>query len=161
MGYQYSLTIYNKSSHADHFMVFQNDPGGFDKNAMALAWFAKFSNPGPSVTVKFTWTIDWGFSWGDTGPLGSGVQYEAPETALAAPGKNAITLDYNGAYSFTNQQAGPDPNRYYIAETKNIPVGSTASVGVTMSGSTVYATQARPNNNLHPLAPPGLLRGLR
>ena len=148
MGFQYSLTVYNKSSHSDYFMMFQNDPGSFDKNALALAWFAKFSNPGPSVLVKFTWTIDWGFSWADTGPLSQGAMYNVSETAAASDGKNAITLAYNGAYQFTNQQAGPDEYRLFIAESSNIPVASSASIGVTMSGKTVYATQARPNNNL-------------
>ena len=148
MGFQYSLTVYNKSSHSAYFMMFQNDPGSFDKNAMALAWFAKFSNPGPSVMVKFTWTVDWGFSWADTGPLSNGAMYDASETAAATSDKNFITLDYNGAYTFMPLQSGADPYRLYIAETKNIPVASSASVGVTMSGKTVYATQARPNTNL-------------
>jgi hypothetical protein len=147
VGFKYSLTIYNRSSHTDHFMVFQNDPGSFDKNAMALAWFAKLSNPGPTAMVKFTWTVDWGFSWADTGPLSNGAKYEASETAAVDQG-NAITLDYNGAYRFTKQQKGSDPNLMYIGEASSIPVGSAASVGVTMSGRTVYATQARPNNNL-------------
>lgn len=148
MAYEYTLTVNNHSAHSDYFMVFQNDPGSFDRNALALAWFAKYSNPGPTVTVKFTWTIDWGFSWADTGVLSAGVKYDASEVVLAAPTKNQITLDYNGAFQFTNQQAGPDPALLYIGESPNIPVNSAGSVGITMSGSTVYATQARPNNNL-------------
>lgn len=145
MSYEYSLTIINHASHSAYFMVYQNDPGTFDPNAKALAWFSKYSNPGPNVTVKFTWTVDWGFSWADTGELTRGVVYSATDKVAATQTTNQISLDYNGAYMFTNQQAGPDPNRFYIAETGNIPVNASASVGITMSGSTVYATQAQPN----------------
>lgn len=148
MSYTYTLTINNHSAHSDYFMVFQNDPGSFDPNAMSVAWFSKYSNPGPNVTVEFSWTIDWGFSWAETGVLAAGVQYIAADQREASSTTNQITLDYNGAFQFTNQQPGPDPSRFYIVETGNIPVDSSGSVGVTMSGSTVYATQARPNNNL-------------
>lgn len=90
---EYSLTIYNKSKHSNFFMVYQNDPGSFAPDAMAIAWFAQYSNPG--AVVKFTWNIDWGFSWAETGKLAEGVRYEASQTALASPGKNQIVLDYN------------------------------------------------------------------
>lgn len=146
--YTYSLTIVNHSAHSDSFMVFQNDPGSFAPNALALAWFAKFSNPGPNVSVKFTWTIDWGFSWADTGTLSPGVIFSASDQRSASPTTNMIPLSYNGAYQFGPQTAGADPNLFYIAEDGSIPVGSSASVGITMSGSTVYAAQARPNNNI-------------
>lgn len=148
MSYTYTLTVNNHSSHSDYLMVFQNDPGSFSPDAMAVAWFSKYSNPGPNVVVEFTWTIDWGFSWADTGVLAAGVKYVASDQREAGPTTNQITLDYNGAFQFTNQGPGPDPSRFYIAETGNIPVDSSGSVGMTMSGSTVYATQARPNNNL-------------
>jgi rhizosphere induced protein len=148
MAFDYSVIVTNHSSHSNYFMMFQDDPGSFDSNALALAWFAKFSNPGPGVQVKFTWTIDWGFSWADTGKLAAGVRYEASETESSGPSTNLITLDYNGAFMFTSQQAGADPNRLYIRETANIPVRSQGAVGITMSGKTVYATQARPNTNL-------------
>jgi len=148
MGYTYSVVITNHSSHPDYFMLFQNDPGSWDKNAMAVAWFAKYSNPSPNATVKFSWTIDWAFSWAETGELKPGIQFEASDSVKTSPTTNQITLTYNGAYDFANQQAGADPARLYLREDGSIPLNSLASVGVTMSGSTVYATQARPNQNL-------------
>lgn len=148
MAYTYSLNVINHSSHSDSFMVFQNDPGSFAPNALALAWFSKFSNPGPNVMVKFTWTIDWGFSWADTGTLSPGVIFNASDKVSASPTTNKIPLSYNGAYQFGAQTAGADPNLFYIAEDGSIPVSSSASVGITMSGSTVYAAQARPNTNI-------------
>ena len=39
--------------------------------------FAKW--PGPNVTVKVTWTVDWGFSWADTGELQPGIIFEASD----------------------------------------------------------------------------------
>jgi len=148
MAYIYSVTITNHASHSDYFMVYQNDPTSWSPNALALAWFAKYSNPAPNATVKFSWVIDWGFSWGETGELKEGVNFEASDFVMSSPDKNQITLDYNGAYDFTEQQKGPDPSRLYLRQTGSIPIKSQASVGVTMSGSTVYATQARPNTNL-------------
>ena len=149
MAMQYSLTVNNQASHSAYFMVYQNDPTLWDPNALSIAWFAKFSNPSPTSKVKFSWGVDWGFSWGDTGKLQAGVQYDASETyEPQGPSDNLITLDYNGAYFFGTPSAGADPNRFYMQESKNIPVGSSASVGMTMSGNTVYAVQARPNQNL-------------
>lgn len=146
MSYQYSVTINNQASHSAYLMLFQNDPTSWDPNALALAWFSKFSNP--SSKVKFTWTVDWGMSWSETGELKPGINFDASEKYDPTGGKNKITLDYNGAYQFTNPESGVDAGRFYIKETPNIPVNSKASVGMTMSGSTVYATQARPNQNL-------------
>jgi hypothetical protein len=148
MGYTYSVSIVNHSSHPAYFMLYQNDPTSWDPNALALAWFAKFSNPGPNALVKFSWAVEWGFSWAETGTLKPGIQYEASDSRTSSPGNNQITLTYNGAYDFVSQQAGADPNRLYIKEDASIPINSAASVGVTMSGSTVYATQARPTTNL-------------
>ncbi len=148
MGKQYSVTVHNQASYPAYFMVFQSDPTQWDPNAMAIAWFAKFSNPSPTARVTFSWSVDTGFSWAETGELKPGIQFAASETYDPTGGKNQITLDYNGAYLFTNPTQGPDPARFYLAESRNIPVNSIASVGVTMSGSTVYAVQARPNQNL-------------
>lgn len=148
MTYNYSLTITNHATKSNYFMVYQNDPTSWDPNALAVAWFAKYSNPGPNVTVSFSWQINWGFSWADTGTLKAGIQYEASDYVDIKSGKNKITLDYNGAYNFTNQEQGPTPDHFYLAEDGNIPVNSNASVGITLHGNTVYATQAEPNTNL-------------
>lgn len=148
MGKQYSITINNQASHSASFMLFQSDPGAWSPNALAVAWFAKKSNPSPTSRVKFIWTVDIGLSWADTGPLGPGAIYQASETFDPTGTLNQVTLDYNGAYFFSNPVKGADPARIYLQESPNIPVASGASVGVTMSGKPVYATQAMPNTNL-------------
>lgn len=149
MAQQYTLTVNNQAKKSAYFMVYQNDPTSWDKNALSIAWFAKYSNPSPTAKIKFTWNVDWGFSWAETGTLHAGIQFDASEIFLPTGATdNKITLDYNGAYFFDNETAGADPARLYLAESKNIPTDSLASVGVTMSGNTVYAVQASPNQNL-------------
>ncbi|MGE8202360.1 MAG: hypothetical protein ACN6RL_16030, partial [Variovorax sp.] len=127
---------------------FQNDPTQWAPNALSLAWFAEFSNPGPSSRVKFQWSVDTGFSWAETGELQPGTQFTATETYDATGLNNKITLDYDRAYRFVNPIPGPDRSRFYLAESASVPGRSAAAVGVTMGGSTVYAAQARPNQNL-------------
>jgi len=149
MAQQYSLTVNNHASKSAYFMVYQNDPTSWDPNALSIAWFAKYSNPSPRAKIKFQWNIDWGFSWAETGTLKAGIQFEASETYQpTGAADNKILLDFNGAYFFNGESAGADPDRLYIVESKNIPVNSKASVGVTMGGNTVYAVQAQPNQNL-------------
>jgi hypothetical protein len=148
MGNIYSVTINNRSSHSDYFMVFQNDPTAWAPNAMALAWFSKYSNPSPTAELTFEWTVDVGFSWAETGDLQPGIRFAASEKYIPQGGKNKITLDYNKGYLFTDEDQGPDKDRFYLAQSPDIPLKSLASVGVTMSGSTVFAAQARPNVNL-------------
>jgi hypothetical protein len=148
MGKKYSVTVNNRASHSAFFMVFQNDPTSWSPNALSLAWFAKYSNPSKTARVKFEWTVDTGFSWAETGELKPGIQFAATELYDPSNGLNKITLDYNGAYQFIDPTSGADKDRFYLNETKNIPLKSQAAVGVTMSGSTVYAVQARPNQNL-------------
>lgn len=148
MAKTYSVTVNNRASHSAYFMVFQNDPTSWAPNALSLAWFAKYSNPSPTARIKFQWTVDTGFSWAETGELKPGIQFAASETYDPTGGLNKITLDYNKAYQFVDPSQGADPARFYLGESGNIPLKSLASVGVTMSGSTVFAVQARPNQNL-------------
>jgi len=116
MGMIYSVTVNNHASHSAYFMVFQNDPTQWAPNALSLAWFAEFSNPGPSSRVKFQWSVDTGFSWAETGELQPGTQFTATETYDATGLNNKITLDYDRAYRFVNPIPGPDRSRFYLAE---------------------------------------------
>lgn len=143
---QYSVTIQNNSVHSSYFMIFQNDPAQWDPDAMAVAWFSKYSNP--NQTVKFSWDVEWGFSWADIGTIQPGIRYEESECYEPKNGRTKVTLDYNGAYQFVDKVVGRDPARLYLEQSRNIPIRSSASVGVTMSGKPVYVTQARPNNSL-------------
>lgn len=146
MGKKYSITVHNRASHSACLTVFQNDPTQWSPHAMPLAWFAKFSRP--QSRIRFEWGDDLGFSWAETGELRPGMQFCASETYHPAGGNNQISLAYNGAYHFVNPEHGPDAAGLHLAGSGSIPARSQAAVGVTMSGSTVYATQARPDQNL-------------
>lgn len=148
MGMIYSVTVNNHASHSAYFMVFQNDPTQLAPNALSLAWFAKFSNPGPTSRVKFQWSVDVGFAWAETGELQPGVQFTPTETYEPNGCNNKITLDCNRSYQFVNPAQGPEQSRLYLAQSGAIPARSAAAVGVTMGGSTVYAVQARTGQNL-------------
>jgi len=148
MGKKYSITVNNHASNSAYFMVFQSDPTNWAPNALSLAWFSKYSNPGPTTRVTFEWNLETGFSWAETGELQAGIVYTATETYDPTNGLNRIMLDYNGAYQFVEPSKGPDPARFYLGETGNIPINSKAAVGMTMSGSTVFAVQAMPNQSL-------------
>lgn len=146
MGKKYSITVHNQASHSAYLTVFQNDPTQWSPHAMPLAWFAKFSRP--QSRIRFEWGDDLGFSWAETGELRPGMQFCASETHHPAGGNNQISLVYDGAYHFVNPERGPDAAGLHLAGSGSIPARSQAAVGVTMSGSTVYATQARPHQNL-------------
>ena len=147
MAIQYSVTVDNKANHSDYFMIYQDNPSSWTPSALALVWFAKFSNPGGKV--RFTWSVEWGFSWAETGTLTPGIEFIPSELFDASSGHNMVTFDYQGGvYRFSNPASGPDPSRLYLNESAGIPMSSHASVGVAMAGHTVYAAQARPNMQL-------------
>lgn len=144
MGYKYTLTVNNHSTYASYFILFQKNSSGANSLSLPLAWFSKFSNPSATSRVRFQWTLDWGLSWAETGELRPGVSFFASQVYDLSQG-NKATLDYNGAYEFKEFAKGPEPNQIYLAESANIPVNSKAAIGVTLSGSTVFAVQAQPN----------------
>jgi hypothetical protein len=146
MAKQYSIVITNKARHPGYFMLFQSDPAAWSNNAMALAWLSRYATPGTSV--RLAWNVEYGVSWADTGVLEEGVLYVASENHALAADANQVTLDHRAGFLFTEPARGPQPDRLYLRESADIPVNSTAAVGITMAGSTVYAVQARPNQQL-------------
>ena len=90
--------------------------------------------------------IDYAFTWAQTGPLMPGKQFMASqivETSLTSD--NKISIDYTGgAFAFTSKTLGSQPGLLYVEQSANIPL-NTASIGMAMSGSTVYVAQAAPN----------------
>ncbi len=146
MGKKYSITIHNQADHAACFMVFQNDPIQWSPQALPLAWLT--GSAAPRSRIKFEWGDELGFSWAETGELQPGIQFSASETLDPDGASNMVTLDYDGCYQFVNARQGPDASGLYLAGSDRIPARSKAAVGVTMSGRTVYAVQARPNQAL-------------
>jgi len=166
MGRVYSITITNHASRPDSFMLFQTPLGDWEPGAATtIAWFAQYSSPSPDAAVKFWWTTDdIGFAWADSGPLQPGAVFQPVEIVDTMPPINQWTLTYqNHTYTFIDPRTGPNPASRYLTEDRSIPADASASVGITMAGSTFCAFQARPFWNIayspHPRVPVFLAYG--
>ncbi|MGK4002082.1 hypothetical protein WMF31_05625 [Sorangium sp. So ce1036] len=147
MSVQYSLLFKNNSVNTGSACVYQTDPDITDPNVMSLAWFAQ--GAAPTTEIVFTWTVDYSFTWAQTGVLKPGVRFTASQTWPADLSKtNQVTFtNQGGIYTFTNQTTGARAGSLYITEDGSIPINS-ASVGIGMSGKGTFAVQAQPNQNL-------------
>jgi hypothetical protein len=141
----YSLIFQNNSINLGTACVYQKPPNLGTQDVMALAWFAQ--EAAPTTNIKFSWQIDYAFVWAETGPLIPGVMFSASQTWPADPAgsNNQVTLtDTQGAFTFTDQTAGPQQGNLYIEQDGSIPE-NTASVGIAMSGAGTFVVAAEPN----------------
>jgi rhizosphere induced protein len=136
----YEVVFVNNSTLSGNVCIFQTAVG----SQLSTVWLGRYSYPDTQTTFK--WSIDYAFTWAQTGPLMPGKQFMASqivETSLTSD--NKITIDYtDGAFAFTSKTLGPQPELLYVEQSANIPL-NTASIGMAMSGSTVYVAQAAPN----------------
>ncbi|HEX8254463.1 MAG TPA: protein rhiA [Thermoanaerobaculia bacterium] len=146
-GVEYTVIFQNNSSNAVSACIYQVDTNIFAPNAQSLAWFAKAA--APTTRAVFNWTVDYCFTWAETGELIPGVLFAASQTwAADLTSTNQITFSTaGGMYMFSNQQQGPRPGSLYIREDSAIPLKQ-AAVGIGMSGAGTFAMQAQPNMNL-------------
>lgn len=146
MSTRYSLVVKNNSNNSGSFCLYQKQPDLLP-NAYSLAWFARPTRP--TTMTSFDWTLDYSFVWSETGRLVPGVIFDASEMVPADPASaNQITLTNNGgAFTFQDQSHGPQSGTLYIREASSIPM-NLAAVGIGMSGSGTFVTQAQPNMNL-------------
>ncbi len=143
-GTKYTLNFVNNSSLTGDACVYQQDPDINDPNVMSLAWFCKPATP--TTTVRFEWTIDYSFVWSETGKLQPGVMFTASQDWPAdLTSSNQVQFTkVGGAYTFQNQQQGPQPGTLYVNQDGTITPNQ-ASVGIGMSGSGTFAVQSQPN----------------
>lgn len=142
-GQPYTVVFVNNSPSAGNFCLYQKDPNMNVPNVMSLAWFTKYTYP--TTKASFTWSIDYSFVWSETGQLVPGVLFLASQTVPAGlTSNNTITLDYNQAYVFKNQQTGTPSGSLVINDSATVPVNK-ASVGIGMSGAGTFVVQAQPN----------------
>lgn len=144
---KYTLLVKNNSTLEGDICVYQTSPDINDPKVMSLAWFSEHAHP--TTNLKFDWNLDYCFIWDETGVLKPGITFEASQMWKAnLAGNNKVTLTYkNGAFTFSNQEAGPSDGILYIGEDRTIPI-DTASVGIGMSGAGTFVSQASPNMNL-------------
>ena len=144
MGVVYSVNFLNNSRNSGNACLFQTEASS-PPDAYPVMWFAK-SAP-PSMPVKFQWTVDHSFVWGNAGKVVPGIIFKATQFAAADPARsNEITLarDASGAVSFTNQQAAVPAGTFSIRQESTIPA-NTLAVGLGMSGSPITVVSAQPN----------------
>ena len=144
MSVTYNLIFQNNSSNTWTAAVYQDDPNIGNPDVMSLAWFTKAA--APTTNVQFSWTIDYGFVWSETGTLTDGVVFTASQdwsADLTSTNRVGFT-NQNSAFTFQDQTQGPQPGTLSIVQDGTIPA-NTASVGVSMSGAGTYAVQAQPN----------------
>lgn len=143
---QYSLTCVNSSDQIGSFAVFQKAPPlTTPGNVFSLAWFARATHPG--TTVTFTWSVDYSFVWSETGILKPGIKFSASEVLGANPDRQnnvQLTVDQFGASYFNNLNGNGTPGSLTIQQMANV-VPNRTSVGVGMSGAGTFVVQAAPN----------------
>ena len=157
LGTEYTLRVVNLSPRLWDMCVYQVDPDLGVPDVMSLAWFTKSAHS--STTVTFRWTIDYSFVWAETGTLVPGVLFDATQSWPADPtivgpatksraGNQVGFTREAGAHTFTSTPtSGAQAGSLYVKQDGTISDGS-ASVGVGMSGSGTFVTQAGPNINL-------------
>ena len=143
---KYSVTFRNETSNFGNVCIYQANPYlGYD--VMSLAWFVKPTHPTTEVT--FTWDVNYGFIWDETGEIVPGVIFNAAQVwAADLEQNNKVTFSMvNNAYTFSDLSKGSVAGALEIYEDSTIPIYR-ASVGIAMSGAGIFVKQARPNMNL-------------
>lgn len=108
-----------------------------------LAWMVVGANP--SVSVRFTWSLDYGFLWIDETPARTSQQIVAADPQSA----NRVALSHNqNGFFFGTPTASSPTGSLMIAEDATIPAASEAVAGISMSGAGTFAVPVRPNTNL-------------
>src|SRR5690348_8153030 len=103
-GYQYTVVFQNNSANAGTVVLYQVPPDIPD--SMPLAWLTQYAYPTTRVTL--TWTLEYDFVWSETGILVPGVVASAAQVWPAnLTTTNQVGLTYNRAFTFQNQQTGP------------------------------------------------------
>jgi hypothetical protein len=143
---EYSITFQNYSTNFGNVCIYQTDPN-LGPDVMSLAWFAKPTHP--TTEESFTWTIDYGFIWDETGELVPGVVFDASQVWPAdLTQNNKIKFSRtNDAYTFSDLSKGSISGVLEIDEDDTIPL-KRASIGISMAGAGTFVKQAQPNMTL-------------
>lgn len=144
-GTNYSLTCKNNSSIAWTFYMYQKLPVQ-PSQIFSLAWLTSPYKIAPNSKIKFQWSIDYTFVWGNTGILQPGVTYDAGGSYPCSPNGSNLT-NFNISDN-TPQLTVPTPGgtsgSLTILEGSTFPNGI-FSTGIGMSGQGTFAQQALTN----------------
>ena len=145
MASRYSLTIVNNSDQTGDFCLYQIDPNIRDPYIMSLAWFSKGAHP--TTTLVYEWSLDYNFTWADTGPLVPGVVFKPSEIINGGLiTNNMVTFTQeDGTPHFKDLVTNPAFEGLQHIECDETISRNTTSIGVGMSGAPTFARQSEPN----------------
>lgn len=142
----YSLTLKNRSTRPWTFYVYQKLPQ-LSPNIFSVAWFASPHVMRPGTQIRFEWELNYNFVWSDTGPLTTGVTFEASGVVDSDPAsQNTTRFDYTPTTGpgFSSPARGEPSGSLVINDAPDVP-NNKFSVGIGMSGTGTYVAQAGPN----------------
>lgn len=144
MQYNRTLHFKNNSVNKGDFCIYQKLPDSSRLHVMSLAWLSLPAEP--TTHLKFDWTEDYSFVWSETGVLAPGVMFKASQVWKADLTKaNHVGFRRkDDTYTFEWKDLIPR-TVFAIDQDNSIPM-SDLSVGMGMSGSGVFATQAQPQS---------------
>ena len=149
----YTMNFTNNSSNAWNFCCYQKDPGILDQGALSAAWFVA-PTVHSTTHVNFSWTIDYGLTWSQSGTIGPGIIYNASQNWPVAASLNTVTLTkQGGSYTFDNQRQQAPPAAFNIVQDGSIVPQDGVGIGISMqvqgSGASglnpIYVQNAQPN----------------
>lgn len=152
-GTQYTMNFINNSANSWNFCCYQKDPGILAQGAFSAAWFVA-QTVHPTTQVKFSWTIDYGLTWAQSGTVGPGIIYDASQNWPVTYAENTVTLTKSGgSYTFENQRVQNPTNAFMVVQDGTVVPQDGVGVGISMvvqgsgaSGlSPIYVQGAQPN----------------
>ncbi|UTW64740.1 protein RhiA [bacterium SCSIO 12741] len=144
-GTSYSVNCVNNSTTDWVFYVYQTMPQQ-PSDIFSLAWFASPYKISVGSSIRFNWTIDYSFVWGNTGTVTPGVTFDAGGTVpcdLAGENMTTFSLD-NNAPQLSTPVEGGQAGSLTINEAGNVP-NDVFSTGIGMSGYGTFVQQAYAN----------------
>ena len=149
----YTMNFINNSSNPWNFCCYQKDPGILDQGALSAAWFVA-QTVHTTTHVNFSWTIDYGLTWSQSGTIGPGIIYNASQNWPVVASQNTVTLTKSGgSYMFDNQRQQAPPAAFNIIQDGTIVPQDGVGIGISMqvqgSGASglnpIYVQNAQPN----------------
>lgn len=143
----YSLRLTNNSPLGGNMCLYQRHPDQESQaDLFSLAW--QCQNCPPGSTVTFSWSLDLGFAWAETGPLGPGAFFVPAQSIRADPntaGKRSVI--FRSADQGYELEAGPaEPEAGYLNfQTDNSLPLNRMAVALTVSGRPAFVRPAGPN----------------
>lgn len=152
----YSLRLTNNSPLGGNMCLYQRHPDQESQaDLFSLAW--QCQNCPPGSTITFSWSLDFGFAWAETGPLGPGAIFEPAQSIGAdpnTPGKRSVIFrSADQGYDLEACPGEPEAGYLNLQTDDSVPLNRMA-LALTVSGRPAFARPARPNLGFTFLAEP-------